>query len=116
MEDSSGLAAGPEVSPGTFLSGHAGELHQVWTALGGCGMQPAEELLYLYTAHLYIYTTWPSRHVASGSPALSPPVPFPSQAWLSLYFTGTHGLTVKDWHLTCPVSSYTCWVVLPGLW
>lgn len=67
MEDSSGLAAGPEVSPGTLLSGHAGELHQVWTALGGCGMQPAEELLYLYTAHLYVclYTTWPSRHVAS---------------------------------------------------
>lgn len=65
MEDSSGLAAGPEVSPGTLLSGHAGELHQVWTALGGCGMQPAEELLYLSTAHLYVciqrghHVMWP---------------------------------------------------------
>jgi len=79
MEDSSGLAAGPEVFPGTLLSGHAGELHPVWTALGGCGMQPAEELLYLSTAHPYVYTTWPSRHVASfldHQPCLLFPFPY----------------------------------------
>lgn len=121
MEVSSGLAAGPEVSPGTFLSGHAGELHQVWTALGGCGMQSAEEFLYLYTVHLYIciqlllflrgyHVIWPlfwaTSLVFSCSFSLT------GLAIIVPYSV----FTVKDCHLTCPVSLCTCWAVLPGLW
>lgn len=54
MEASSGLATGPGVFPGTFLSGCAGELHQLWTVLGGCGVQPARGY-YIYV--LFIYTS-----------------------------------------------------------